>query len=70
MRVPARRRVLSVLATLRPCREHDGCSALHVPLSDRARIVGFSWRTGIRNPSSIWCEQIRGTDHHVAVYSR
>jgi len=80
MRVPIRRRVLSVLATLKRCRivhlDEGGfnCAAvrpdLTVPLRDRAQIIAFAWRHGIKNPASIWCRCQRGNDHHVSVFAR
>jgi hypothetical protein len=78
MRPPAHRRIRSVLATLRRCRTaHPGgpdCArarpALAVPLRTRLAVLAFSWRTGIQNPSSIWCPQLRGHEHHLTVLVR
>lgn len=80
MRVPIRRRVLSVLATFKRCRtvhwDEDGfdCATarpdLTLPLRDRATIIAFAWHHGIKNPGSIWCSQQRGNDHHVTVWAR
>jgi hypothetical protein len=80
MRAPLRLRVRSVLRTFRRCRTvhlPEGgfdCSkvpvAVLVPWRDRKSVVVFAWRTGVQNPSSIWCHKIAGDDHYVAVYSR
>lgn len=78
MRPPVNRRIRSVLATLRRCRvAHPGgpdCAqerpALAVPLRSRAAVLAFSWRNGIQNPSSLWCAQLRGHDHHLTVLFR
>lgn len=78
MRPPAHRRIRSVLATLKRCRTaHPGgadCGQAHRtlagPLRTRLAVVAFAWRTGIQQPSSIWCGQLRGHDHHATVWVR
>jgi hypothetical protein len=80
MRVPIRRRVLSTLATFKRCRTvhwdkggFDCATArpdLTLPLRNRAAIIAFAWRHGIRNPGSIWCPCQRGHDHHITVWAR